>query len=104
MRFWAILFAFYLSVLAVKPCTDTHSDRTGIPREDSGHGRHDHASDTCSPFCSCACCGVQMLRQEFTFALLPSTPRETFEKPLSSYQSRLHSDYTGSIWQPPRSA
>lgn len=105
MKFWAVILSLYFSVLAVKPCVDDQPEIARAHAEmTADSGEHEHASDMCSPFCSCACCGVQMLRQDFAFSFTIKTPVAFFQKPSSTYQSRLQSDYCGSIWQPPQIA
>lgn len=103
MKCLAVILSLYFAVLAVQPCADDQPEVARSYMEMAAADGHEHASDLCSPFCSCACCGVHVLGQEFTFSLAVGTPvRENFDTLPSAYQSRLHSAYFGSIWQPPQ--
>jgi hypothetical protein len=65
---------------------------------------HDKENDLCSPFCSCNCCGTQILNfnQEITFEFRKVFTEITTQIP--TYKSILTSNFYGSIWQPPQIA
>lgn len=105
VKFWTIILAFFLLGLITKPCVDgtlpnSHSNTELSENKDS----HTHAADLCSPFCSCACCGVQMVHQPIFVSIDLKRAEDNFEKPSILYRSTLHSSYFGSIWQPPQLA
>ncbi|TNE82424.1 MAG: hypothetical protein EP332_00680 [Bacteroidetes bacterium] len=68
MKFITGIFAIYLMLLAIVPCTDTHSD-LGHEDETSWHitdqDQHNHGDESCSPFCTCQCCSVHVTFSHF---------------------------------------
>jgi hypothetical protein len=101
-----IILSIYLVALASMPCTDTDVNSAAYETiaHKSGHEGHSHEkdNDSCSPFCACNCCGVQILSYfptiSYDFPLISSVikTKEPFYKPV------LASDFCGSIWQPPQ--
>ncbi len=66
-----------------------------------GHS-HKSEKDLCSPFCSCSCCGMQIVTDlgtityNFPVLLGKSTPT------VPHYRSVLIPSFSGSVWQPPQ--
>jgi hypothetical protein len=68
--------------------------------------QHDHQEDTesCSPFCTCACCGSTIV---FNFQCpVLMTESTSFSFPLSERiivkNDSFTSNFYGNIWQPPK--
>jgi hypothetical protein len=70
------------------------------------HPDQQNDTESCSPFCICACCGSTIvfsfqsvpLITEHLFSFLPSTQR------LIGYYGLFFSNYYGNIWQPPKTS
>lgn len=93
----------YIFFLIVIPCVDNpvcdemHQATVAAQAKDTAH----HPVHLCSPFCTCACCVIYKIQQEFSivlscysfssFEFLPSLSTYTFSS-------------TTTIWQPPRLA
>ena len=63
---------------------------------------HDNHEDTenCSPFCMCSCCG-QTISYEF-ISTIEFQNQTLKHNEVSKFQSALISEYSISIWQPPK--
>lgn len=102
MNKWLVLFCAYLLLLSVLPCHD--SVECSEFKAEQFSDNHNHASDNelCPPFCTCACCGVQVVQLQFPAFFEPNfTPDAFVEKP-TFYNSVMPSAIAISIWQPPR--
>ena len=107
MKFYAAILSLLLLVLSGLPCADM-GDNNGAQEisssisENHTHGPKEKHVDMCSPFCSCNCCGLQILD------LAPSTSFDVvavkvgISTPETTYKSNLASVFSGSIWQPPQ--
>jgi hypothetical protein len=105
MKFFWLFFSILLLTLSVLPCGDTiecnDNTRTEIAQQDN-HEKHNHNSELCSPFCSCACCGIavsQFIPVKFEFKKLvfvEIVKHQTFYKFNFSSINICH------IWQPPK--
>ena len=72
----------------------------------SNHDNHSHdkEKDLCSPFCSCSCCGSQVVSYfQSNYIDFPVTS-EGIKTQLPTYKSIFASNFFGSIWQPPQIA
>lgn len=71
-------------------------------QSETGSHSHDKENDLCSPFCSCNCCGSQIVSYfkmlNYNFAVVS----KTITTQLPSYASKFTSNFYGSIWQPPQ--
>lgn len=72
----------------------------------SNHETHSHdtATDLCSPFCICSCCGSQIVSYSQSILIDFSISSESIKTQLPTYKSILSSNFYGSIWQPPQIA
>ncbi|MDG1871931.1 MAG: hypothetical protein P8I78_08215 [Flavobacterium sp.] len=72
----------------------------------SNHDNHSHdkANDLCSPFCSCSCCGSQVVSYFQSNTIDFPIPSEGIKTQLPTYKSIFASNFLGSIWQPPQIA
>lgn len=110
MRFISIILMMYVMVLTLIPCSDhlfessntQHQHKHSENQKDHQHENHDCGKDTCTPFCTCSCCGIALSAADFHIFKL--------EKPFESYtyQDLTHKPYPlisifqENIWQPPR--
>ncbi|MBK0368267.1 hypothetical protein I5M07_00355 [Flavobacterium sp. SE-1-e] len=63
---------------------------------------HDAEKDLCSPFCSCSCCGSQVVNHFQSIIIDFPIPFEGIKTQLPTYKSIFTSNFFGSIWQPPQ--
>ncbi|WP_244307383.1 DUF6660 family protein [Flavobacterium fluviatile] len=108
MKIFSFILTIYLLSLSAITCADADmyssvSKSAEISQSNHNEGTsHKGETDLCSPFCSCACCGIQVVNNlnaiSFDFpVIIPEIPPK-----VSQYQSILISSFTGSIWQPPQ--
>lgn len=99
-------FSFILGVfflwLSVKTCSDIvkttdNCQTASCVHLETGH-TDNHSEDSCSPFCTCQCCGGITLIYEFLHGFKESYT--SLEKPL--YSENSLSEISFSIWQPPK--
>ena len=104
MRSTILLFALYLTALAVVPCQDS-----GLPQSapDATEAHHDHDEDQhadhCTPFCICACCSATLNAppEHLARITLPASPTLTTVAP--RFVPAWNPNSTApSFWQPPR--
>ena len=102
MKRLLLLLPFYLLFLSCMPCADSKEENGGNLTAVSGAaaGGHEKQDETCSPFCSCNCCGQRVSNNQL---LIPSTilpviiPKQhTIVKPF--FLQNVSYD----IWQPPQ--
>jgi len=98
----ALILSFLFIALAAKPCVDGPVLSQSRSEITAGHDTHEHSADLCSPFCSCACCGVHILNYLPQQNFEVSAFADFAQKPVSLYRTPLVSGYFGSIWQPPQ--
>ncbi len=70
----------------------------------SNHDNHSHdkENDLCSPFCSCNCCGSQIVTYFKAISINSAVVSKDITTQLPSYTSKFTSNFYGSIWQPPQ--
>jgi hypothetical protein len=90
------------------PCADmeVNSPAHSSVEFASNHDEHSHdkENDLCSPFCSCACCGSQMVSYFQATVINIAILSKSIKTQLPTYKSILSSNFFGSIWQPPQIA
>jgi hypothetical protein len=104
VKFFTLIFSFYLLALAIMPCSDKDdckymsADQTISATTDHS----DHGSDTehCPPFCMCACCGQTCHFTHYQADLGFDFP--TISQKNAVYQPSFVSEVYLSIWQPPK--
>jgi len=102
------ILSIYLVALSCLPCADIEVNSAAHKAVEisSNHNEksHDHnkKNDLCSPFCSCNCCGSQIVSyfkiNTFSFAFVS----KSIKTQLPTYSSKFASNFYGSIWQPPQ--
>ncbi|WP_345331511.1 DUF6660 family protein [Mucilaginibacter defluvii] len=106
MKYVAILFSFYLTLLAVLPCRDsddfgdlvkTHTVVTKSHSADEKAGK-----ETCTPFCTCACCSTVRTITPYhpVIGIFMQEVQQTFGEP--DVPALLTQSV--SVWQPPQIA
>jgi hypothetical protein len=101
LKILAIILSFYILTLTLLPCVDSHSDSC---QNDSLCTQQDKApnhsdADSCSPFCTCHCCGTSptiSLKVVFIGLITPPNVIEFF------YQVEKVSEIALTFWQPPK--
>ena len=91
------------------PCTDIHDMNTSVGTEFASISTDNHSNcphekqDFCSPFCTCACCGMTLSFQS-TFNY--TTQFKAIPLPIVSenfaYQSPNSLQYLQGVFQPPQ--
>jgi hypothetical protein len=107
MKFFTLVFSFYLLVVSLLPCSDARNECTDASQQfqveqASAHNHQSDHNDVCSPFCTCTYCNVIA-----GFALQPLKAIDLKPVVKGTPQYPVHhtffiSAYFGNIWQPPR--
>jgi len=88
-------------VLSFAPCSDSVECNEGNKTEQS-HNSHNHEKERCTPFCICACCG-QHIVSKFNYPLAQSIlKREISNNSKAIYTQIFISQFSATIWQPPK--
>ena len=102
MRFFTIIFTAYIFALSFAPCGDDVDCSKHIANKTEQTGnKHDHKTESCSPFCICACCSH--ISNFFSHKIEAYKYTLTFTAPIlissnETFISELHTN----IWQPPK--
>lgn len=112
MKFLNIILSIYLVALSCLPCADMEAksvgknDTNAIAKTTDDHNEHSHDKDKdlCSPFCSCNCCGSQIVSYFNVMTCNFAVVSKEIKTQLPSYTSKFTSNFYGSIWQPPQIA
>lgn len=107
VKLTASILSLLLLLLSCLPCADGINNSVANKQANfaDNHTNHDtdKHTDSCSPFCICNCCGVQVLNFTPTLLFYPAETVTAFiAKPQIVYKSHLASMFSGSIWQPPQ--
>jgi len=98
VKILALILAFSIALQLSIPCTDNLPVSQIAVEHDTHHHSKD-VQDTCTPLCSCACCGVLTITQQIP-DISPALP--AFSEHLSAYISNKLLQTTSLIWQPPK--
>ncbi len=103
-----IILSLIILIISCMPCADKEANNSAhmaaqFAAADMDHS-HEKQNDSCSPFCICSCCGVQVLSYASAITYDFPVPAKTIKCPLPSYISVVASNFYGSIWQPPQIA
>ncbi|MFN8325740.1 DUF6660 family protein [Flavobacterium sp.] len=106
MKLLTVILSIYLVTLSAIPCADIKSESEVhlevAQTSDKDNHSHDKGNDLCSPFCICNCCGQVTLNYVATINYDFPVQFEEIKSSKSTYTSALHSNFFGSIWQPPQ--
>ncbi|MFN3752545.1 DUF6660 family protein [Flavobacterium sp.] len=108
MKLVNYILSIYLVALSCLPCADIEVSSAAHKAAEiaSNHDEHSHdkENDLCSPFCSCNCCGSQIVTYFKTTIINCTVVSKGIKTQLPSYTSKFTSNFFGSIWQPPQIA
>lgn len=104
MRYFAFILSLYITALSLVPCTDGMPQNFNQSDIEITTTEHDHnhsdLQDDCTPFCTCACCGMIMT--------VPSESDGDASFPISNhtairslYTFDYFFDFKEGIWHPP---
>ncbi|WP_428329333.1 DUF6660 family protein [Mucilaginibacter sp.] len=102
MKYLAILFSLYFTVLAVLPCQDKDGMIAGVIHQTikkSHSATDERAQETCPPFCTCSCCSTARTLTA-TSTIIVFTRLVTREYP--DYSIPAVQEQQVKIWQPPQ--
>ncbi|SHI88679.1 DUF6660 family protein [Flavobacterium terrae] len=106
MKFISVILSFYIFVLSTVPCADIEinsiAHATVNHSSDKDNHSHNKSNDLCSPFCICNCCGQVTLTYAPVIIYDFQVQFEEIKTSNSFYTSVFHSNFYGSIWQPPQ--
>lgn len=110
MKILSIILSIYITAISFLPCGDVDDCKDEFSKEKAfselEHTDHQEDTETCSPFCICACCGANVIFN-FTFPSYISKKQSNlfFQKIKIKYSdvSFMYS-FSRNIWQPPRFA
>ncbi len=107
MKLLAFFLSFYILVLSAVPCSDVHNDCKSTKAKSELSNHHDHNNDqddNCSPFCTCACCGIAAVLADFTSIDIKLKSIVFISKKVALYNTTFSFNFFGNIWQPPKGA
>jgi hypothetical protein len=96
VKLLTLIFAVLTLALSTVPCTDGINE-TADTFQTENHS--DHSDDGCTPFCTCACCGIAIPFEVLVFEneqLNITLISHTF-----NYENLFTQGYANSIWHPP---
>lgn len=105
MKFIALILSIYILALNFTPCEDSeaiNNNDTSTVVEMSQSLTHNHSDsdfDSCSPFCQCYCCHIQVTYFNLDEITVISNHIST---EVFTHFSSLGKDIPNSILQPPR--
>jgi len=104
MKLFTSFIALYMVLLSIAPCGDK-KDCKIISNQFSYISIADHSSEkthteeACTPFCSCNCCSISMLK---SCNIFPTKIKEEQRDKNISYSKAKLPKTAHSIWQPPK--
>jgi hypothetical protein len=102
MKWFAIIFSFYIIFLLTLPCVDNARNCTKIHAEnvpDNQKHQDNDMQDGCSPFCFCSCCSISVILVSFHFDCKPVAINEVPDFRIIEYH---FTSFIPSVWQPPK--
>ena len=101
-----LFFSILILTLSVLPCSDTiecnDKTKTEITQQDN-HEKHNHNSEQCPPFCSCACCGVNVFQfQNPVYSFKKDLVFINQKEKINFYSFIYNKKIAHKIWQPPK--
>ena len=107
VKWIAIILSIYLIALSNMPCADMEvnsaAHKTAQFSSEANHS-HDKQNDLSSPFCTCNCCGAQILSYQSVNNFSFPVAHSEISIQLPTYTPVFASNFFGSIWQPPQIA
>jgi len=104
MKLFTSFIALYMVLLSIAPCGDkldrkvVYNQLSSIPITDH-NSEESHPIEACTPFCSCNCCSISMLKSSNIF---PTKINEEHRDINIDYSNARLPLTAHSIWQPPK--
>jgi len=70
--------------------------------QNTNHEKHEHQKELCSPFCTCACCGISIYQSTIHFYSVEKKIEVNLEERNPFYAFIYAKDISSIIWQPPK--
>ena len=96
MKFIGLIFAFLTLVLSSVPCSDGVNETANTIQTEN---HIEHSSDGCSPFCTCACCGIDIPFEVLVFE--DENVNAIIVSHRIIHENLFTQGYITSIWHPP---
>jgi len=89
-------------VLSCVPCGDAGEQLLKADQKISAATSHEHSADLCTPFCICACCG-QPVASNINYPVAQTILKpENLNNSKAIYTQTFISQFSATIWQPPK--
>ncbi|WP_410478924.1 DUF6660 family protein [Pedobacter frigiditerrae] len=103
MKYLAIIFCLYMTMLTLLPCQDREDFTDGKVSKSSvqktAKGVEHYGQETCPPFCTCSCCSVS---RDFIQSKADKVIVYHIEIPYGEYQMPAIAEQPLDIYQPPQ--
>lgn len=102
MKFFAVILSFYMLALNCFPCGDGEECNVKTEQNISASHQqdHEHESEACTPFCSCACCAAAGFYHPVSNTKI--TQLVFHAGKILYLKDNFHSYDLHSVWQPPK--
>ena len=103
MKFFSLIFSFFLLYISCLPCGDPQECNEKALQSiaaSASHQDHQHSSEACTPFCSCACCAASVVYQPVANYQHASSLAGLQKFPIQ--KDSFLSQKFSAIWQPPK--
>lgn len=105
MKFFTLIFSFYLLALSIVPCSDAFNSGQKDLKTITFSASDDHSTDAddfCTSFCICNCCTSPVISKfQASYLAIPALkilPEQKFALRKLSFIPV----YTGNVWHPPQ--
>ena len=102
MRLSAFILSIIILALSLVPCSDDDNCNEPNIALSSDHSGHEHDEDSCTPFCTCSCCGCAGFVLAAPILNVEFPEVKTQIQPATTYNSDFTSSYFYFFWQPPK--
>jgi len=100
LKFIAFILSAYVILCSVIPCCIIDDCNMELQTKTSKTDSHDDCKGNCSPFFACGnCAGFSIDQQEFQTTTVNIIGKKSYPEIYSAF----FSNYTSSVWQPPKS-
>lgn len=99
MKILTFILSLMVMTLSLVPCSDALNDCEAA--ENSHTHKEDH-NDFCTPFCTCYCCGANVVLSDFSFHKVSDPVYIPINGKVNSHYPSFIPGFYGNIWQPPK--
>ncbi|WP_091208092.1 DUF6660 family protein [Mucilaginibacter gossypiicola] len=102
MKYLAIIFSVYMTILAILPCQDREDMIASVMHvtvQKSHSANDERGQETCPPFCTCSCCSTA---RTLTARVAISIFIQSIIREYPNYSIAAIQDQPINIWQPPQ--